>query len=214
MLNTAFSFEQTPEGTVVVTGTANLRAKLDTIFYTVQYTVSEAGSIAIKVNFDLSEVKAIFPALPRIGVQLLLPEQFAGFSWYGKGPHENYSDRQNSAMVGVYHSSVQEQHFNYLRPQETGNRCDVRWSDLKSTSGATWRAEAESTFSTSVSPYSQTNLTAAAHVNELTPAGYTTWNIDVAQFGVGGDVSWVPSTHPQFWLKEKQYSLNFTLIPS
>ena len=162
MTDAQVTYEQTPEGNILINATANLKALLDTIVYTVRFLVTETGTMDISVTFDLTQIQGVFPALPRVGVQMLLPAGFDEYSWYGKGPHENYSDRQHSAMVGVYHSSVQAQHFNYIRPQETGNRCGVRWSSVKNTLGNSWRAEATSApLSASVSPYTQDNLTEA-----------------------------------------------------
>ena len=156
------TYEQTPEGNILITATANLKALLDTIVYSVSFLVTESGAMDISVTFDLTQIQGIFPALPRVGVQMLLPGGFDEYSWYGNGPHENYSDRLHSALVGVYESSVQAQHFNYIRPQETGNRCGVRWSAVKNALGNAWRAEATGApLSASVSPYSQDNLTTA-----------------------------------------------------
>ena len=215
MLLSNFEYQETPEGTVAITTTSNLRTTFDTIIYKANFVVHESGVIDVAASFDLSQVQGLFPGLPRVGVQLLLPQNFSQYGWYGRGPHENYPDRLHSAMIGVYRSSVQDQHYNYIRPQETGNRCGVRWSEVRTPEGQGWRATATATpFNASISPYSQDNLTASLHVNELKPAGYTTWNLDAAQMGVGGDVSWLPSTHPEFLLREKAYSVAFTLTPS
>jgi beta-galactosidase len=75
------------------------------------------------------------PELPRIGLQMSLPGDFDHIRWYGRGPHENYPDRKESALVGVYSGPVQEQYHPYIVPQENGNKTDVRWAALTSRQG-------------------------------------------------------------------------------
>ena len=67
------------------------------------------------------------PMLPKFGIKMNLPDEMEAMEWYGRGPHESYEDRKTSARIGVYSSSVTQQFHPYVRPQETGNKTDVRW---------------------------------------------------------------------------------------
>ncbi|KAA6300102.1 MAG: Beta-galactosidase, partial [Candidatus Ordinivivax streblomastigis] len=93
--------------------------------YTVRYTVSGDGKVKVHISWKAG--KQGLPELPRFGTQLRLPPEFEIFTYYGRGPWENYSDRNTSSFIGIYKSTVSEQSFDYIRPQENGNKTDVRW---------------------------------------------------------------------------------------
>ena len=92
------------------------------------------------------------PFLPRIGLQLHLPEGYEQLTWYGRGPHETYVDRNEGAQVGVYRSTVDEQFVPYVVPQENGNKTDVRWVTLTNTDGMGIHASADRLLEVSVAP--------------------------------------------------------------
>ncbi|MFL7809226.1 MAG: glycoside hydrolase family 2 TIM barrel-domain containing protein, partial [Anaerolineae bacterium] len=94
-----------------------------------EYTVYGSGDVVLKSTVVAS---ADLPPLPRIGVTMTLPPAFEQFTWYGRGPHENYIDRSVGAPVGKYESSVDEQYVPYIMPQENGNKTGVRWAALRS----------------------------------------------------------------------------------
>lgn len=96
--------------------------------YVQSYTVHADGSILSDITYttdnkDLTEI-------PRFGSVITLPASFDNYEYYGRGPIENYVDRKNAAMLGIYESKVQDQYVPYLRPQENGNKTDVRWLTL------------------------------------------------------------------------------------
>ena len=96
------------------------------------YTVSGSGDIQVDVHFIPA---ADLPFLPRLGLQMALPAEFDQMTWYGRGPHEAYVDRQEGAKVGVYSGSVDEQFVPYIVPEENGNKTEVRWVSLTGADG-------------------------------------------------------------------------------
>jgi beta-galactosidase len=107
------------------------------------------------------------------------------FTWFGRGQHDTYWGRDNSALVAVYSSDVSEQD-NFVRPQEHGNKRDLRWLTLADDLGRGIRVDhAHSPFSASVWPYSLEELQKASHIHELPAHRHTTLNIDFLQNGLG-----------------------------
>jgi len=212
-------------GTVVVFIAASLPVLVPAGFfaYTSTYTIKPNAEINMAFTWTAHPTGAAeFPPLSRIGVQFLSPKTFDRVSWYGRGPFESYPDRKDSAKVGFYSGTVADQYTLYVRPQEYGNKADTRWVSLHSaqnvglTAHTIFPTNADGelpSFHTSVQEYAQDALTAAAHTSDLIPASRNTWNIDAATAGLGGDDSWSPRTHLEYQLREKEYSLNFTLSP-
>ncbi|MBT8315626.1 MAG: DUF4981 domain-containing protein, partial [Maribacter sp.] len=100
----------------------------------ITYDINDKGEI--RVTTQLSGMQEDLPVLPRFGTNLIIKNDYQKVNWYGRGPHENYQDRKTSAMVGAYEASVEELYFPYIRPQENGNRSDVRWATFTNEAGA------------------------------------------------------------------------------
>ncbi|MEW5958559.1 MAG: glycoside hydrolase family 2 TIM barrel-domain containing protein [Chloroflexota bacterium] len=143
------------------------------------------------------EADPALPPLPRIGLTLELPAGFEQFSWYGRGPHENYIDRNAGAAVGLYHSTVDEQYVPYIMPQENGNKTDVRWLTLTNAAGLGLLAVGAPPLEVSVSHFTADDLYRAYHTNELVRRPGVSLNLDVRQCGLGG-ASCGPGTLPQY----------------
>ncbi|MBK8433337.1 MAG: hypothetical protein IPL28_19485 [Chloroflexi bacterium] len=126
------------------------------------------------------------PPLPRLGLTLSLAEGFEQLSWFGRGPHECYRDRQEGAAVGIYHSTVSEQYVPYIMPQENGNHTEVRWLTLTNGNGLTLKVWGNPPLEMSASHLSAADLTAARHTYELDPRPETILNLDFQQSGLGG----------------------------
>lgn len=173
-----------------------------------RYEVYGDGTVAI--NMDM-EVPADAPPLPKVGSYWKLPSNMSQLEWYGRGPHESYSDRKVSAHVGLYSGSVEDQYFEYGRPQENGNKTDVRWLNIGSGSESLHIAPKNGYFDFSAHHYSLQNLTDAKHPFDLKDAGYITLNVDHSQAGLGGDNSWEPRTHREFLLMKKRYQWGYVL---
>ncbi|ACJ76016.1 beta-galactosidase [Thermosipho africanus TCF52B] len=149
--------------------------------------------------------------IPRIGMQAKLNKIFKHVEWYGLGPHETYSDRKNSGIVGIYLKEIDNMYHKYVRPQETGNRSDVRWFSLKDESMNLNVIGYKNYVNFSVWPFSMEDLEKAEHINELKKRDFYTLNIDLAQMGVGGDDSWGALPHKEYILWPKEYSYRFII---
>jgi beta-galactosidase len=179
--------------------------------YTSIYTVFGSGDIivasSIKPSSELSR------NMPRFGMQMAIPGQFSTMSWLGRGPNESYWDRKTGSAVGLYSGPVEEQFHPYVRPQETGNKTDVRWLALTNKEGVGLLAVGMPLLSASAWPFTMDDLEKAEHINELPRRKTITVNLDYKQMGVGGDDSWGARTHPEYTLPPGAYSYRYRLTP-
>jgi beta-galactosidase/beta-glucuronidase len=180
--------------------------------FSIKYTSTFYGNgdIVIKTNviFNKTNYNFQLPYLPKIGLQMILNKDFNNMQWYGRGPHESYSDKKESAIVGVYSGSVDEQFENYIRPQENGNKSDVRFVALTNIRGTGLLVSGKELFNTSARHYTDENLTHATHINELKRIEEIVFNIDHKVAGVGSG-SCGPQTLEQYRIKPED--TNFTL---
>jgi len=123
--------------------------------------------------------------LPRIGLQMRLPGALDRMAWYGRGSHESYSDRKDSARVGVYRGTVQDQYVPYVRPQENGNKTDVRWAAFYDLRSSGLLAVGMPLLNVSAHHYATEDFTRSQHAHELTRLNETVLNLDYAQCGLG-----------------------------
>ena len=189
------------------------------------YTVFSSADVIIKNQF--SKVSDRIPEIPRMGMQMQLSEEFMNLKWYGRGPHENYSDRKTSADVGLYESSVDDQYVPYIRPQENGYKTDTRWLTLTDENGtgllvsgnpficfaALKNIHDDFESPGKLSQYRKDAKSANTHTNDVKPREFVNLNVDLGQMGVGGDDSWGAQIHPQYRLLEKRYEYSFRLKP-
>jgi len=140
----------------------------------------------IELTADVRPVGKL-PDLPRLGYEIVTPEGFEYFTWYGRGPHEAYSDRKTGAKFGIYSGTVDEQFVNYPVPQENGNKTDVRWAELSNGEGAGLRVYSNRPLDVSVKHYTNRNLDLAKHPYELQKLRETVFNIDYRQNGLGNN---------------------------
>jgi beta-galactosidase len=162
----------------------------------VTQTFNVYGDGAIKVDNQLTVVKGKYPLLLRVGNDLQLNKQLNQIRYYGRGPWENYWDRKTASFTGIYHQSVDSQYFAYARPQESGNKSDVRWVNMTNKKGKGLRFEyADSLLNFSALPYSLNDLDPEEekkqyHSGELVPRNEIYLHIDLQQSGVQGMDSW------------------------
>ncbi|MEM9888798.1 MAG: glycoside hydrolase family 2 TIM barrel-domain containing protein [Bacteroidota bacterium] len=175
----------------------------------VQYEVNSGG--AIKVTAQLEAENA--PELVRYGMTFALPAAYENISYYGKGPHESYADRQMSAKMGTYQQKVSDWHTPYIRPQENGNRMGVQWAEFTDKAGNGIRIEGRD-LNLSAHTYTQADLAAAKHTIDLPERDFITIKVDHAQMGVGGDDTWSPRSRPheEFRLSAGSYKYSFILM--
>jgi len=184
--------------------------------HTTGYRVFGNGEMV--VSGELAPGHLRLPDLPKFGLTLRLPTTLNDVSWFGRGPQESYSDRKTGAPVGRYESSVSDLFHPYIRPQETGNRTDVRWVALSREGGSGLLVMADSVMEFSALPYDDEALDEGdrptyRHVWELEPANAVVLDLDLAQMGVGGDTSWGARTHPEYTLPDRPYSFRVRLVP-
>lgn len=151
--------------------------------------------------------------LPRFGMQMTLPGEFQHFSWFGRGPHETYWDRKYSGRIGVYSGTVDDQFVEYSRPQENGNKTDVRWLVLSNGEGIGLAVLGRPLLSVSARNYRDEDLEDVRHHYLLQKRPFVTLNLDLQQMGVGGDNSWGAQTHPEFRLPAREYGYSYVLVP-
>jgi beta-galactosidase len=179
----------------------------------VVYTINYDG--IIKVDYTLT-VKDGLPNIPKIGMQGGINYDLTQIEYFGKGPMENYIDKNYGSDAGVYSLPINKFMENYVVPQENGNRTDVRWMYLnnpKSKDGLL--IVADSLLSMSAWPYTEANIQNAKHTNKLKDAGFITLNIDLIQMGVGGNDSWSDVAAPleKYQIPAKDYHYSFYIVP-
>ena len=200
----------------------------------VAYTIYADGTIEVSNTFDLdgSEQSARFwhgyripsnddkklPEIPRIGYRVQLAKEFAQFEYLGRGPEENYIDRNSGSLVDVYSSNVGDQYFAYARPQENGYKTDVRWASLTNKSGKGLKACGAPTIGTSALFNSREDFDAGLqkqqrHMKDITEQDFVEWHIDLKQMGVGGDNSWGAKPHDQYMIFPAIYTFDFVISP-
>ena len=183
----------------------------------VLYAVSGDGQVKVETSLELGEKQ--LPELPRFGMTLEIPGRQDQMTWFGRGPHENYSDRYTSAFIGRYEGTVMQQYHPYGRPQENGNKIDVRWLRLTDSDGIGLLAIGQPHLSTSALFFTQEDLGLAPmprfrkHPTDLQMRDFITLNLDYGQMGVGGDNSWGAQTHDEYKLLAQNYSYSFVLKP-
>jgi beta-galactosidase len=189
------------------------------------YTIYSTGDVVVKNQF--SKVSDNIPEIPRMGMQMQLPEEFTNLKWFGRGPHENYVDRKTSAYVGVYESTVADQYVPYIRPQENGYKTDTRWLTLTDDSGNGILFTGDPLFCFAalnnihddfespgkLSQYRKDAKSANTHTTDVKPRDLVNLNIDLGQMGVGGDDSWGAMIHPQYRLLARKYEYAFRMRP-
>ncbi len=168
-----------------------------------EYSIYGNGVIIINNKFTPTR------RLIRFGMQTFISKEFNKITWYGKGPHETMFDRKTGAAIGIYSDSVKNLIHPYVKPQENGNRTDVRWAMMTDNEGDGLLVSdiGGTTLSVSAYPYSMEDIESAAHNHQLPRREFITFNIDYKQRGAGG--FWL---HKKYMLEgNKKYSYNFLI---
>ena len=152
------------------------------------------------------------PALPRAGLRLALPATQDSVQWYGLGPGEGYIDTKAGLRLGRWAAPVDALFFNYIFPQENGNRTETRWAAFADDYGRGFMVTADKPFDFSASWFTQENLTAASHTTDLQHADYISLNLDIAQDGIG-TASCGPAPLDKYRLKIQPYAIKFRFRP-
>jgi beta-galactosidase len=181
--------------------------------YSTTYTVFGNGEI--KVDHTLHPGASSLPYIPEVGSLLFLPKRLEYLRYYGRGPEENHWDRNYGTDVGIYSGTVSEQWTSYIRPQENGNKTDVRWAALTDRHGVGLLVAGAPLLEVSASHFTPEDLSSGArHDYQLTPRDEVVFRLNHRQMGVGGDNSWGAHTHDEFKLfANRDYSYTYRLRP-
>jgi len=147
------------------------------------YTIYSTGDVMIRHHVVPCGEQV--NSWPRMGLKMSLPRNMDNLAWYGRGPHENYLDRKESARIGLFRGSVAEQHVPYIFPQENGNKCDVKWATLTDDHGAGLLVVGQPTINVTASLYATEDLAKARYTYELTERDEVCLYLDHRHCGIG-----------------------------
>ncbi|SHJ54563.1 beta-galactosidase [Anaerobranca californiensis DSM 14826] len=203
---------------------ADYRLKGDKGSLTVEFTLKHRNFKRNKVvyrfyrngNLELQNEVISKREMFRVGFTTRIKRELEGFKWFGKGPHENYIDRNHGGKTLVHFLNIDELYHLYMRPQENGNRTEVRWLEVLDKRGKgikVWDIGGEY-LNFSAWPFSLEDLDKAEHIHELKFSPFITLNIDLKQRGVGGDLPGMAALHEEYKLhKNTLYNVSFMIQP-
>jgi beta-galactosidase len=183
--------------------------------YTIEYFIQNDGSIRVTPSIDMTGRN--LPELPRFGMRMQLPPQYNNLIFYGRGPWENYSDRNTASLMGLYTDNVANQTtWSYIRPQESGYKTDVRWLALTNDKGAGLKIEGLQPVCFSATNQMTEDLDPGLtkkqqHPTDIKPRRNVYLQVDLKQRGVGGDNSWGALPHDQYRLLDKKYTYTYVI---
>ena len=182
----------------------------------VTYTINTKGEILVSTK--LKDISSDLPIMPRFGNNLIIDTSYDQVEWYGRGEHENYQDRKTSALVGVYDANVSDLYFEYIRPQENGNRTDIRSLSFENSEGRGIKITAPELFSFSAhhqlnSDFDEGMQKRQQHTYDIPTRNLININIDHSQMGVGGDNSWGFLPLEKYQIKPENLSFQYVISP-
>lgn len=182
------------------------------------YTVYPDGTLGVTEELITKQDSRI-PELMRFGTSIRMPKKYDNFRWYGRGPWENYSDRKHSSFVGIHEGKVADQYFHYIRPQESGNKTDVRWAELTDKEGYGLRVTGNDLLNVSALDVTPGMLDPGMekhnlHDTDIWPDRWHVYlNVDLAQRGLGGDNSWGATPHKPYRLYPRDFKYTYYISP-
>ena len=182
----------------------------------ITYSINNKGEILIRNS--LMNIKENLPILPKFGTNFIISQEYNNVNWYGRGPHENYQDRKTSALIGSYNAKVKDLYYPYIRPQENGNRTDIRTVAFTNDNGKGIMITATQPFEFSAhhqynSDFDEGPEKNQRHTFDIPKRDLININIDYKQMGVGGDNSWGLMPHKAYQLHPEDLSYSFILKP-
>ncbi|MCJ2182872.1 DUF4981 domain-containing protein [Novosphingobium sp. 1949] len=207
---TGFRIEHMPDGAQearVDYDLGNGKARFHTLFH-----MASDGSVTITGTLD--PLGPDVPAPFRVGLSFALPTTLDTVEWYGRGPHESYVDRKTSAPIGLWRGALADQDHDYIRPQETGNKVDVRWMDITGAGNGLHVEGARPLMMNALAfPYSDLyrRTPGTWKSSDIRPHDHGTLLVDGAQWGVGGDTQWSERGQPLAQYRTGKGAVSFTL---
>ena len=187
---------------------------------TMTYTLTADGEVIVRQQLT-ADKEAKIPNLFRYGMQLQMPRQYDEVEYYGRGPVENYIDRNSSEFIGLYNNKVKDEYFPYVRPQESGNHTDVRWFRVKNASGKGLEFYSNAPMEASALDYLLADLDDGPnkdkkighHSGDLIERPLTQVHIQQRQMGLGCVNSWGAWPRQEYLLPYKDYDFTFVIKP-
>ena len=184
------------------------------------YTLSAEGEVTVREHL-LTTKGAEVSELFRYGMGIQMPGKYDKVEYYGRGPVENYSDRNSSEFIGIYSNDVRNEYFDYIRPQESGNHTDVRWFSVIDKDGKGLCFYSDAPMEASALPYTMSQLDAGRqkekswghHSGDLVPSGMTSVHIQQRQTGLGCVNSWGAFPCREYRLLYHDYDFTFMIKP-
>lgn len=181
------------------------------------YVINNEGAVKVTQKMEAGKEEKVSDMF-RFGMQMQMPENFNEVEYYGRGPVENYADRNHSTLIGKYRQTVAEQFYPYIRPQETGTKTDLRWWRVLNISGNGLQFVGDAPFYASALNYSIESLDDGVqkdqrHSPEVAKAPFTNLCIDKVQMGLGCVNSWGTLPLEKYRVPYQDYEFSFILTP-
>ena len=204
----SFDHEVRADGAVIVRIRTTNLYKEGKVTTTSVYTISSDGVIDLKTTFL---PQGVLPELPRLGLAFCLAPAYNTFTWYGRGPQDNYPDRKTSAAIGLWKGTVAEQYVHYPRPQDSGNKEEVQFFTLTDKRNKGIRVDAvEDVFSASALLYTAQDLYKETHDCNLKPRPEIILSMDAAVLGLGNS-SCGPGVLKKYAIEKKEHTLHIRI---
>ena len=204
----SFDHEVRADGAVIVRIRTTNLYKEGNVTTTSVYTISSDGVIDLKTTFL---PQGVLPELPRLGLAFCLAPAYNTFTWYGRGPQDNYPDRKTSAAIGLWKGTVAEQYVHYPRPQDSGNKEEVQFFTLTDKRNKGIRVDAvEDVFSASALHYTAQDLYKETHDCNLKPRPEIILSMDAAVLGLGNS-SCGPGVLKKYAIEKKEHTLHIRI---
>ncbi len=182
--------------------------KKQAVLISTSYVINTAGEIVVRTDFDIDSA---FRDIPRVGMELVVPEGFELLKYYGRGPGENYRDRKHAARLGVFENTVEGEHFPFIPPSENGGHEETRWLVLKREDGRSIKIASHMPFHFDVHHNTIADYKEAGHEHELIRRMESYLHIDAAHSGIGSDMGWSTMLSESDRVKAGHYTLQFTV---
>ena len=184
------------------------------------YTLTPEGEIIVREKMEVDK-DAKVSELFRFGMSIQMPKQYNQVEYYGRGPIETYCDRKDSEFLGIYKNKVNDEYFEYVRPQESGNHVDVRWFSVIDANGKGLQFYSNAPMEASALPYTNGQMDDGMHKDkawgrhsgDLIPSGMTTVHVQKKQLGLGCVNSWGAWPRNEYRLPYKDYDFTFAIKP-
>lgn len=187
---------------------------------TLTYTLNVQGQLVVEQQLTVNKGAKAKPVLPRFGMTMVMPQDYQTIHYYGRGPIENYVDRHTSTFLGEYTQSVAEQFSPYIRPQETGNKTDIRWWSISNAASDGLTFTAPEPLEMTALNYLTSDLDGGPvkeehqmHAGDLTPRPFTVLHIAQRQMGLGCIDSWGAWPLQKYQIPYADHSFSFVITP-